>query len=144
MCRIGNFRNLWGVNEDLDCIKMEPLYISPNLLIMSEDLEVYRKTKIFTRVICNEWRTSLKKWDRASCFTFSYSVPMHVMRKYSAKPQRVCTYLITCFTVQMVRALKIIRNYKSQCTRRQLHFIFELLRIDIKTTHAALNCTHKT
>ena len=25
-----------------------------------------------------------------SCLTFSYSVPMHVMRKYNAKPQRIC------------------------------------------------------
>ena len=27
-----------------------------------------------------------------SCFTFSYSVPMHVMRKYNAKPQRICIF----------------------------------------------------
>ena len=29
-----------------------------------------------------------------SCLTLSYSVPMHMMRKYNAKPQRICIFLI--------------------------------------------------
>ena len=33
-----------------------------------------------------------------SCLTFSYSVLMHVIRKYSVKPQRICTYFLRVFT----------------------------------------------
>ena len=29
-----------------------------------------------------------------SCLTFSYSVPMHVMRKYNAKLQRICIFFL--------------------------------------------------
>ena len=36
-----------------------------------------------------------------SCLTFSYSVPMHVMRKYNAKPQRICIFFF--ITVRYIR-----------------------------------------
>ena len=41
-----------------------------------------------------------------SCLIFSYSVPMHVMRKYNAKPQRICRY----FLYHVYRMKKVFRK----------------------------------
>ena len=38
-----------------------------------------------------------------SCLSFSYSVPMHVMRKYSAKLQRICTYFFSVYWIKANR-----------------------------------------
>ena len=66
---------------------------------------VYHESK-WSRMTCirpqsNAWATVISKRLVSSILpglTFSYSVPMHVMRKYiSAKPQRICTYFISVF-----------------------------------------------
>ena len=33
------------------------------------------------------------------CLTFSYSVPMHVMRKYNAQPQRICIFFVYIYFI---------------------------------------------
>ena len=50
-----------------------------------------------------------------SCFTFSYSVHMHVMKKYSAKPQRICTnffiiYINFNFTTWIISVWKVLHK----------------------------------
>ena len=46
-----------------------------------------------------------------SCLTFSYLVPMHVMRKYNAKPQRICSFF--CVALFLVFFLKTKKKNKT-------------------------------
>ena len=41
-------------------------------------------------------------WSVTSYLTFSYSVPMHVMRKYNAKPQRICSFFKLCLSLKIL------------------------------------------
>ena len=59
-----------------------------------------------------------------SCLTFSYSVPMHVMRKYNAKPQRICIFFKLIYSYQKTKWMKI-KAYKLKF----LYFINEAISI---------------
>ena len=64
-----------------------------------------------------------------SCLTFSYSVPMHVMRKYNAKPQRICIFF--CNANFYFRFQVFILNFEFWFWIPNFDFEFWIVRFDV-------------